>query len=75
MIKISATKLRQNLFEYLDKANAGEIIVVQRNNREVARLVSVKQVNWRDRMTIKPAFRVSPEKVLEPLEDIWEEYV
>ncbi|MFQ5604605.1 MAG: type II toxin-antitoxin system Phd/YefM family antitoxin [bacterium] len=38
MIKVSATKLRKHLFDYLDRAAAGETIVIQRNNEEVARL-------------------------------------
>ena len=75
MIKISATKLRQNLFEYLDKATAGETVVIQRNNQEVARLISMKQVNWRDRMTTKPEILVSAEELMQPIEDIWEGYV
>jgi len=72
MIKISATKLRNNLFEYLDAAAKGETIIIQRNNKEVARLVSAKYINWRDKMTIKPKLLVSPEELIKPIEDIWE---
>ncbi len=75
MIRVSATKLRNNLFDYLDKALEGETIVIHRNNEEVARLVSIKRVNWRDRMTIKPEILVSPEELSEPMEDIWQGYV
>jgi prevent-host-death family protein len=75
MIRISATKLRNNLFEYLDKASAGETIVIQRNNQDVARIVSTHQINWRDKMSIKPVLLVSPEELIKPIEDIWEEYV
>ena len=75
MIKISATKLRQHLFDYLDKAAGGEIIVIQRNNQEVARLVTMKQSNWRDRMTTKPEILVSPEELLKPTEEIWQDYL
>lgn len=75
MIRISATKLRQNLFDYLDKVAAGETIVIQRNKQEVARLISMKQVNWRDRMATKPEILVSAEELVEPIEDIWEGYV
>jgi prevent-host-death family protein len=74
MIKISATKLRNNLFEYLDKASAGETIVIQRNNQDVARIVPTHQIDWRDKMSIKPELLVSPEELIKPLEDIWEEY-
>ena len=75
MIRISATKLRNNLFDYLDKASEGETIVIQRNNQEVARIVPTHQIDWRDKMSIKPELLVSPEELIKPIEDIWEEYV
>lgn len=75
MIKISATKLRNNLFDCLDKVAEGETILIQRNNREVARLVPASQQNWRKKMNIQPELIVSPDEVIEPLEDIWEDYV
>ncbi|MGD8209390.1 MAG: type II toxin-antitoxin system prevent-host-death family antitoxin [Desulfobacterales bacterium] len=75
MIKISATKLRNNLFKYLDKASAGETIVIQRNNQDVARIVPNHQIDWRDKMSIKPELLVSPDELIKPIEDIWEEYV
>ncbi|MCP4753283.1 MAG: type II toxin-antitoxin system prevent-host-death family antitoxin [Proteobacteria bacterium] len=31
MLTVSASKLRSNLFEYLDKVSAGETIVIKRN--------------------------------------------
>ena len=75
MIRVSATKFRNHLFEYLDKASEGETIVIQRNNQDVARIVPTHQIDWRDRMTIKPKLLVSPEELIKPIEDIWEEYV
>lgn len=75
MIKVSATKLRNNLFDYLNKASEGETIIIQRNNKEVARLVPINQVNWRDKMTIKPKIMVTSEELIKPVEDIWEDYV
>ncbi len=75
MILVSATKLRNNLFEYLDKTSKGEIIIIQRNNEEVARLVPARKVNWRDKMVVKLRILVGPEELIKPLEDIWEEYV
>jgi len=74
MIVVSATKLRQNLFELLEKAVNGETIVIQRNNEEVARLVSFRRTNWRERMTIKPEILVPPDELLKPIEEGWEEY-
>jgi prevent-host-death family protein len=43
MIKVTATKFRNNLFGYLDKVAKGETIAIQRNKQEVARLVSPPQ--------------------------------
>ncbi len=75
MIKVTATKLRKDLFSYLDKVSKGESIIIQRNNKEVARLLPTRQTNWRDKMTIKPRIIVAPEELIKPVEDIWEEYV
>ena len=75
MIMVSATKLRNNLFEYLDKISEGEIVIIQRNNEEVARLVSTRKVNWRDKMTVKPVIKVTSDELIKPFDDIWEEYV
>ena len=75
MLKVSASKLRNNLFDYLDKASAGETIVIQRNNKEVARIVPIRQINWREKMSMKPELLVSPEELMEPIKDIWEEHV
>ena len=75
MIKVTATKLRNSLFDYLDKAAKGETIIIERSKKEVARLIPTRQANWRDKMTIKAQIRVSPKELIKPLEDIWEEHV
>ena len=75
MITVSATKLRSNLFNYLDEASKGETIIIQRNNQEVARLIPTHQTNWRDKMTIEPEIMVETQAFIKPLEDIWEDYV
>jgi len=75
MITISATKLRNNLFDYLNKVADGETIVIQRNDQEVARLLPVHQLNWRNHMSIKPKLLVSPDELIKPIDDIWEDYV
>lgn len=74
MITVSATKLRKNLFTYLDKIAAGEIIIIQRNNQEVARLVPTAKTDWRETMTFMPELLVSPEELIESLDDVWEDY-
>jgi prevent-host-death family protein len=75
MITISATKLRNNLFDYLDKIAEGETIVIQRNNRNIARLLPLHQSNWRNSMSIKPKLLVSSDELIKPIEDIWEDYI
>ena len=75
MITVSATKLRNNLFDYLDKVAEGETVVIQRNNHEVARLLPLQKPNWRNNMSIKPKILVSPDELIRPIEDIWEDYV
>jgi len=75
MLVVSATKLRNNLFEYLDKISQGETIVIQRNNEEVARMVSTHKVNWRDKMTETPRITAAPEEFIQPIDDLWEGYV
>ena len=47
MITISATKLRKIIFDFLDKVAEGETIVIQRNNQEVVRLLSLHKPDWR----------------------------
>ncbi len=74
MIEVSATKLRNNLFDYLDKVSGGETIIIRRNNHEVARLVPTQQKDWREKMRIKPKLLVAPELLVQPMEDVWEDY-
>jgi prevent-host-death family protein len=75
MIRVSATKLRNNLFDYLDKAAAGETIIIQRNNQEVARLVAIKPGDWREKIKLTPKLLVAPEELIKPLDDIWADYI
>ncbi len=75
MITVSATKFRNNLFEYLDKVAQGETVVIHRNKQEVARLVSAPKTDWRDNMKVQPKALVSPEEIMQTFEDIWEGYI
>ena len=75
MIQVSATKLRTNLFDYLNRASDGETIIIQRNNQDVARIIPTCKINWREKMSIKPELLVSSEELIKPIEDIWEEYM
>lgn len=74
MITVSVTKFRKHLFEYLDKAAAGETIIIQRNNQNVAYLVPETAANWRDNMKQTLKTNVTPEELMQPVSDVWEEY-
>ena len=77
MIAVTATKLRNNLFDLLDQVSKGEVITVQRNGEEVALLVPPKKSDWRDRMTIIPKLLVPPDQAFAPMEneEEWEDYL
>ena len=75
MVIVSATKLRSNLFEYLDRLAAGEVIIIQRNNEEVGRIIPTQKSNWREKMTVRSQLLVDPEEFIKPIDDIWEEYI
>ncbi len=75
MIVVSATKLRNTLFDCLDKVKAGETVVVKRNNVEVARLIPAGEADWRKRMKTRPRIVAPPEEIVKPLSDVWEDYV
>ena len=75
MITITATKLRNNLFNYLEKVVNGETILIYRNKKEVAKLVPPNISNWRDRTKIKLEILVDPDELIKPIEDIWRDYV
>ena len=75
MITVTATNFRTHLFEYLDKVASGEMIVIQRNNQEIARVIPLTPPDWRAKMTTKMTINVSPEALMEPIEDVWDDYL
>jgi prevent-host-death family protein len=75
MTTVTATQFRAHLFEYLDKVAAGEMIIIQRNSKEVARVVPMEPTDWRSKMRPSIQFNVSPEELMKPIEDIWDDYV
>ena len=74
MITITATTLRKNLFEYLDRAAAGETIVIQRNDAEVARLVGIQSADWREGLQADMTLLVDADTLMEPLDEVWAAY-
>ncbi|MCU0287389.1 MAG: type II toxin-antitoxin system prevent-host-death family antitoxin [Acidobacteria bacterium] len=74
MIEVTATKLRNNLFEFLAQISKGEIIVIQRNGENVALMVPPKKEDWRNKIRSKIKFLTPPSLAFKPLEDVWEDY-
>ena len=75
MIVVSATKLRNNLFEYLAKISKGETITIQKNGKDVAMVVPPQKKDWRDNMRTKVKLLVPPDEAFAPMEDVWEDYL
>ncbi len=69
MITVTATQFRSQLFEYLDKVTAGETIIIQRNRRQVARLVPMEPSDWQSKMTQTLRVTVTEEELISPIED------
>ena len=69
---VTATQFRKHLFDYLDRIAAGETIIIQRNNVQVAQVRPIQPTNWRETMRHKIEILVSPEELMQPLDDIWE---
>jgi prevent-host-death family protein len=75
MTTISATQLRNHLFECLDQVEKGNTIIIKRHQQEVARLIPNHPSDWRKRMRLQPKLNVSAEELMMPLAEIWEDYV
>ena len=75
MLTVSVSHFHQHLFQYLDQVAAGETIVIQRSQQEVARLVGPIPQDWRKSLTDQPKLLVDPEELLQPLaDDLWQKY-
>ena len=74
MISITATEFRNHMFEYLDRISHGETIMIIRNSKEVARIVPATPVNWRQHMTITPEVKTTESDLINPMDDLWEDY-
>ena len=48
IIKVSATKARNNFFELLNQVVLGKQIIIERDNKEIALLSpKIKQIDWK----------------------------
>ena len=75
MLKVTATTLRNNIFEYLGKVADGETVTVILNKKEAARLVPVHRGDWRDGLKQEICLNCSPDELMAPMDEVWEDYV
>jgi prevent-host-death family protein len=75
MLSITATKLRNNLFSILDKLKQGHVIAINRNGKEIGRLIPTTNQDWRKKVKNNPRLLMSPDKAFEPIDGLWEGYL
>jgi prevent-host-death family protein len=75
MLEISATSLRGNLFAVLKKVESGEQVIIIHNKKKVACLKPVQKTDWREKIPQKPKLLVPPDEFVQPVSDVWEDYV
>ena len=75
MRTINVTELRRNLFSTLERVRAGEIVVIERNGKPVARLVPENSGKWQQQMKQKIRVQCPFEELVAPMDDVWGEYV
>jgi len=76
MLTVTATTLRNNIFEYLGKVKRGETVTVILNKKEAARLVPVHRGDWRDGcLQQEIELNCSPDELMAPMDEVWESYV
>ena len=63
MITITATKLRNNLFSYLEQVEQGEILKIIKNNKTVAILTPPQKNEWQKTLKNRLIRKVSIEEV------------
>ena len=74
MPDVSATRFKNNFFQYLDKIEQGESFNIIRNKAKIATIHPNREIKWQDQMTtcLKSSFESMD--LITPVEDIWEDY-
>ncbi len=74
MPDVSATRFKNNFFQYLDKIEQGESFNIIRNKAKIATIHPNGEIKWQDQMTtcLKSSFELMD--LITPVEDIWEDY-
>lgn len=71
MHTVNVTALRAGLFGVLDQVKRGEVVVVKRRGKAVAKIVPAEATNWREGVTVRTRLLVPAEKAFAPLDDLW----
>jgi len=62
------------LDDYVNKNDKVHLIIMFKNEAN-----TIEETNgnddWRTRMSIKPEILVSPDEIIQPMDDIWKEYI
>ena len=74
MPDVSATRFKNNFFQYLDKIEQGESFNIIRNKAKIATIHPNGEIKWQDQMTtcLKSSFELMD--LITPVEDVWEDY-
>ncbi len=75
MKAVNASKLRNNLFEFLDRVSKGESVTIRRNGEDVAVMKPIQKEDWRDQISVKLKLTVPPDQTFAPMEDTWKDYI
>ena len=71
--KISATRLRKQLFKTLLEVQKGASVLIERDGKVVARLVPSSAVDWRPSIFEQPIILVEEDRAFAPIEDLWDD--
>jgi prevent-host-death family protein len=71
MRAVNVTALRAGLSAVLDQVKHGDIVVVTRRGKAVARIVPVEATDWRDGVSVATRLLIDADAAFAPLAD-WE---
>jgi|GEM_PF-1209186 len=72
MYAVNVTALRAGLFGVLDQVKRGEVVVVKRRGKAVAKIVPAAATNWREAVTVRARLLVPADEAFAPMDDLWE---
>lgn len=73
-MKITATQLRTNLFEVLNKVTKGHVVNIELNGKEIGQIIPMPKKDWRTAIKTEARLLKNADDAFAPLDDIWEGY-